>query len=718
MNRKKLPLAIAIALALGLGACAHQSHEDINARQPIELRVKTPKPTDNLESGDAPAQANTTAETKTERAPANTGAAAQAAPKAMPVGPKPRLQDDFYTYVNYDYLTTTKLSADKPEINNMTRLNDQSKDTIKGIFKDLKANYASLPAGSVQKQVADFHAMAIDFEARDKLGFAPIQPYLDRIRQARSIAELNEAMRAYFLLNYTPMVSLGVAQDFKNSDMNILYITQPEIGLNKRYLLGKDEYSAKIRAAYTTFIEDLFALSGHERTEAARKAKSVVQLETTLASTMLTDEEELDRSKTYHPMSLAQVAKLTNNLPHLAILKDTGLIKAKKIVVTQPLAVKKANAMMTAKHLDALKSQMELEVIRHHGMHLSKDVIKATTKYASAYTGVDHLETDEELAYAITDKSFGDMLGKVYVEKTFPAQTKADVIAMVEKIRDTYSRRIAALDWLSPATKASAQKKLDTLVIKIGYPDKWKEYPGLAIKPYAEGGNLVQAVQAVEAIDVKRNIAELNQAPDRSTWSMTPQTVNAYYNPLNNEIVFPAAILQAPFYSANASFADNLGGIGAVIGHEISHAFDISGSQFDEKGNLNNWWTQQDLAKFQQKTKQAADIYSAIEVAPGHHINGEISTGEIMADLGGLSVALDIARQEGVSTRDVMKSYAKVWRNVGTEEALLAGLTDEHPPGKYRVNNIVNLMDEFYTDFDVQPSDKMYVAPKDRLKVW
>ncbi|MDO4694094.1 MAG: M13 family metallopeptidase [Eikenella sp.] len=688
MKAKPLSIVIAALMAAGLAACGNQAAEQ--AKEQVEEAAH----------------------------PVASAAPASGENKPMEVGEKPRLQDDFYTHVNYDYLTKTKLPADKAEVNNMTALGDEVEEELKDVLKGLEKNYANLKEGSTDKKVADFYKMASDFKTRNELGMKPVQPYLDQVKAVKTIEEFNALNNKLFLVNYTPTVSMGVAQDLKDSTVNILMLGKPELGLDKEYLEGKDGFSQNIRKAYSDFMKAVFVESGYSEAEAGRKAGLVMDLETKLAAAQLSKEEEIDKNKQYNVMSLQEIAKLVPNTAYVDVIKANGLDKSKKILVLQPAALQKLNELNTAENLEALKSQMEMNIVQRNSMHLHKKLIELGAKYVAAYTGVEHVDADDKLAFQTTNGKFGEMLGKAYVEKNFLPKTKEDVVEMTKAIRDTYSRRIKELDWLSPETKARAQKKLDTMVLKIGYPDKWKDYSSLVVKPQSAGGNLVEAANAVNEFEAKRSIAQLNQAPDRTEWQMKPQDINAYYNPLANEIVFPAGILQTPFYSPKAARAENLGGIGAVIGHEMSHAFDSTGAQFDEKGNLNNWWTEKDLAAFQEKVKQAAAIYSAIEAAPGYHVNGEISTGEIMADLGGLTVVLDIAKREGLNTKDVFNSYAKVWRNVSTQQALIAGLTDEHPPGKYRINNIVNLMDAFYTDYDVKEGDKMYVAADKRLRVW
>lgn len=631
---------------------------------------------------------------------------------------RPRLQDDFYTYINYDYLKNSVLPADKAQVNNFTDLDDKNKKTIKALFSDLNQHYATLSPNSDDKKVIDYYNMAYDFNTRDKLGIAPVQNYLNKVKAVTNQSQMNQLMQDFFLLNYSPLINIQVSHDQKNSQTNILYISPPDTGISKTYLEGKDDFSIKIQNAYKTYMQKIFEQSGYAPDQAKAKSDLVFNFEKQLASTKMTPEQELDLAKQYNVMTLAQVQKMTPNLPILAIMKQQGLDKANKIVVLEPKTLKQLNSLADGKNLDAMKAQTEFQIVNKNAQRLSKDIYKTYMDYFSAYTGLNYIEPDDDLAYNATNGKLGELVGKLYVAKNFSPNTKADVINMTKKLRDIYKQRMDAVDWLSPATKRQAQKKLDNLVIKIGYPDKWHDYSQFNVKPYSEGGDLVQAADQLTMIEAKRELAKLNKPTDRTEWNMNPQDINAYYNPANNEIVFPAGILQAPFYSPSATYAQNLGGVGTIIGHELSHGFDRTGSQYDEKGNMKNWWTKKDAELFQKKVKQAADIYSKLEVVPSYHINGEISTGEILADLGGVTVALNIAEKEKIDQKQVMESYARAWRMLSTKEALISGIQDEHPPGKYRVNNILSQIDSFYSNYDIKPTDKMYVAPAERLKVW
>lgn len=638
--------------------------------------------------------------------------------EAQTLKEKPRLQDDFYSYINYDYLKETELPAGFSSMDNMGALSLEARERMQDIIKDLDANYDKLEEGSDEKKIIDFYRMAADFSKRDELGLAPIQETLDEIKAAKSLDDLNKFMVDNATEGYAFMINTEVSQDLRDNSKNILYVGEAKEGLDQNYYDGKDEFSEQVRKAYKTFLSDSFKLMGYSEKEAKKKAEAVYEFEKAMIANNKSPEEKKDFNVLYNEMSFEDFYAIASNLPYKQIFEELDLAKADKLVVTEPKAIETVNGLYVDENLDTIKSFMEMKVLKNNSSNLSKDVLKVGTKYLAAYTGTDHLDDDATLAFQLLEGNFGELLGKLYVEKYFSPEVKEDILGISQEIVDTYKERVKAVDWLTEATKAKAIKKLDTLTLKIGYPDKWTDYSDIKVVPYADGGNLVMTTEAVGEHKLEKKLDSLNQAPDKSTWHTTPQTVNAFYNAAQNEILFTAVILQAPFYSKDATRAENIGGIGSVIGHEISHALDSTGSQFDENGDLNNWWTEEDLVKFQAKVKQSADIYSKLEVVKGHFVNGDISTGEIMADLGGLTVALEIAKKENLNLKEVFESYAQVWRGVNTKEALISNLTDEHPRHKFRINNIVNLMDDFYTEYDVKEGDKMYVAPEDRLKVW
>ena len=627
-------------------------------------------------------------------------------------------QTDFHSYINADWLRETKLGQGQSQIDNLGQLTEKTQEAVQEMIDQLDIDYSKLKEGSDEKKLIDFYRLAADFESRNRLGLEPVKPYLDEIQKATNMAELNQVLISLYGKNIRNVINLSVTQDIMDSNKNSLYLDPHKLSFPKENYEGTDDFSLKNQKAFKAYLEKVFTMAGASSKEAANKAEKVFELEKELAAAQLPQEKAKDIQAAYNPQSWDEVKALAPNLPITELAANLGVQEAPFVVVTDPEALKKASDVYQEKNLEALKALLQYRVIAHYSDYLSEDLIEAKAQYEGVANGAVDVPKTDVLAQSAVEENFSDMVGKVYVKNHFSEESKADIQAMVQEIKQTYAERIKAVQWMSEETKMQALKKLDTMVVKIGYPDKWKDYSNYIIQPKEEGGSIVPAVEMIRTQELQEEMAQLKKPFDKSQFGMPAHMVNAYYSPGSNEIVFPAGILQAPFYDPKASPEENLGGIGAVIGHEISHAFDKSGSQFDEKGNLVNWWKPEDLEKFNKKVQQAADIYSKLEVAPGYYVNGEISTGEIMADLGGLTVAIDLAQKKGYDTKKVFESYGKVWREVTTQELAIANISDEHPPAKYRVNNIVNQIDQFYKDFDVKEGDPMYVKPEERLRVW
>ena len=627
-------------------------------------------------------------------------------------------QTDFHSYINADWLRETKLGQGQSQIDNLGQLTEKTQEAVQEMIDQLDIDYSKLKEGSDEKKLIDFYRLAADFESRNRLGLEPVKPYLDEIQKATNMAELNQVLISLYGKNIRNVINLSVTQDIMDSNKNSLYLDPHKLSFPKENYEGTDDFSLKNQKAFKAYLEKVFTMAGASSKEAANKAEKVFELEKELAAAQLPQEKAKDIQAAYNPQSWDEVKALAPNLPITELAANLGVQEAPFVVVTDPEALKKTSDVYQEKNLEALKALLQYRVIAHYSDYLSEDLIEAKAQYEGVANGAVDVPTTDVLAQSAVEENFSDMVGKVYVKNHFSEESKADIQAMVQEIKQTYAERIKAVQWMSEETKMQALKKLDTMVVKIGYPDKWRDYSNYTIQAKEEGGSIVPAVEMIRTQELQEEMAQLKKPFDKSQFGMPAHMVNAYYSPGSNEIVFPAGILQAPFYDPNASPEENLGGIGAVIGHEISHAFDKSGSQFDEKGNLVNWWKPEDLEKFDKKVQQAADIYSKLEVAPGYYVNGEISTGEIMADLGGLTVAIDLAQKKGYDTKKVFESYGKVWREVTTQEFAIANISDEHPPAKYRVNNIVNQIDQFYKDFDVKEGDPMYVKPEERLRVW
>ena len=627
-------------------------------------------------------------------------------------------QTDFHSYINADWLKETKLGEAQSQIDNLSQLTEKTQKAIQEMIDQLDMDYSKLEAGSDEKKLIDFYRLAADFESRNRLGLEPVKPYLDEIQKATSMADLNKVLISLYGKNIRNVLNLSVTQDIMDSNKNSLYLDPHKLSFPKENYEGTDDFSLKNQKAFKAYLEKVFVMAGASSKEAATKAEKVFELEKELAAAQLPQEKAKDIKTAYNPKSWDEVKELAPNLPITELATHLGVQDAPFVVVTDPEALKKASELYQENNLEALKALLQYRVIAHYSDYLSEDLIAAKAQYEGVANGTVDIPATDVLAQSAVEENFSDMVGKVYVKNHFSEKSKADIQAMVQEIKQTYAERIKPVQWMSEETKMQALKKLDTMVVKIGYPDKQRDYSNYTIQPKEEGGSIVSAVEMIKTQELQEEMTQLKQPFDKSLFGMPAHMVNAYYSPGSNEIVFLAGILQAPLYDPKASPEENLGGIGAVIGHEISHAFDKSGSQFDEKGNLVNWWKPEDLEKFNKKVQQAADIYSKLEVAPGYYVNGEISTGEVMADLGGLTVAIDIAQKKGYDTKKVFESYGKAWREVATQEFAIANISDEHPPAKYRVNNIVNQIDQFYKDFDVKEGDPMYVEPEERLRVW
>lgn len=627
-------------------------------------------------------------------------------------------QSDFHSYVNAEWLRNTKLAKNESVIDNLSQISDKTQETIQQMIAQLDENYAHLKPESDEKKLIDFYRLAADFETRNKMGLTPLKSYLDKIEQASNMAELNQIFIELYSKNIKTLLNLSVTQDIKDSKTNSLYLDPHKLSFPKENYEGTDEFSLKNQQAFKEYVQKIFQLIGNSPADASEKATKLINFEKELATAQLPKESADDFEATYNKKTWDEVKTLAPHLPLEELSARLGIQDAPFIIVTQPKALTQADALYQEKNIAALKALFQYRLVSQYSDYLSEDLIQAKAEYEGVANGAVDVPSREGLAQLAIDENFADMIGKVYVKQHFSEEAKKNIMAMVQEIKQTYVERIKAAQWMSEETKEHALKKLETMNVKIGYPDKWKDYSHLSIQPKEEGGTLVGAAEMIKVQDLTTEMAQLGKPVDKSEFGMPAHTVNAYYSPVSNEIVFPAGILQAPLYDPKASPEENLGGIGAVIGHEISHAFDKAGSQFDEQGNLVNWWKPEDLEKFKVKVQQAADIYSKLEVAPGYYVNDEISTGEIIADLGGLTVAIAIAEQKGYDTKKVFESYAKAWREITTKEFAIANINDEHPPAKYRVNNIVNQLDRFYTDFNVKEGDLMYVKPEDRLHVW
>ena len=638
--------------------------------------------------------------------------------------------DDFYQFVNGKWMETAEIPADRGRWGSFDELGKKADSMALKVLEDATKSNLIDPKTDAGKAVTMFGAV-MNTKARNAQGAAPLKPYLEEIDRITSRSELCDYMVNKASLRESVFLGFYVGTDVKNSKQNTLYTFGASKGLPDRdYYLKDDDKSKQIRKAYLEFMSNAFKAVGVEISD--NECKRIMEMETHLAQNEMSRVERRDPNKRYNPRSREAFIKEMKKLPVERMMSTLGIEDAKTIVVGDVKSLQASYSLVKKSKISDLKNFMKWNQVRGSLGVLSEDVSKLSFDfYGKTLRGTPQQKPLRERALSVVNGSLGEALGKLYVEKYFPEEAKKVAKKMVDDVIAAYRVRINNLDWMSDATKAKAQKKLDKLMVKIGYPDKWKDYSALVVKSYEQGGSYFENMVNLSKWSVARNMKKLSKPVDKTEWGMSPQTVNAYYNPVYNEIVFPAAILQPPFFDFRNDPAVNFGGIGAVIGHEISHGFDDAGAQFDENGNLTNWWTEEDLKKFKEKGKSLADQYSSYEALPGKYVNGEFTLGENIGDLGGVASAYDglLLHLIRVGEKGLIDgftqpqrffiSWATIWRNkIRDKELAMRLLTDPHSPGYFRAIGPLENHDGFYEAFDLREGHKMYKAEKDRVKIW
>jgi putative endopeptidase len=573
----------------------------------------------------------------------------------------------------------------------------------------------------------------MDTISRNKLGIKPIKPILAKIDAVKSIADLNKLIIEMQPQGGLGFYGIGVGPDAKNSNRNVVNIGLGSLGLPDRdYYVSEDADSKEKREKYVAHVARMLQLIGDKPEVALANAKKVLVIETAMATPRLDRVERRDRRKTYNPMLVADLQKLTPSVNWDSYIKGVGISKLDSVIVSQPKYMTALETIFKENKIDEWKAYLRWSLLNKSSDVLTTDLEKANWDfYSKTLQGAKAQRPREERALQVVNGTVGEALGRLYVEQKFPAEAKEKARKMIDNIFLAFENRINNLPWMTPATRKGAIEKLRKSVVKIGYPDKWKDYSKLEIKSIEEGGNYYDNMKSLSKWGFQNNIDDLQKPVDKTRWGMSPQTVNAYYNPSYNEIVFPAAILQPPFYDYKADEAVNYGGIGAVIGHEISHGFDDSGSRYNADGNLINWWTEDDLKQFTGLGGALAAQYSALEPLPGTFVDGKFTLGENIGDLGGINAAYDglqiHLKQNGnpglidgyTPEQRLFISWATIWRSKMRDEAIKNQVkTDPHSPGQYRAYVPLVNVDEFYKAFDIKETDKLYVKPENRVKIW
>lgn len=637
--------------------------------------------------------------------------------------------NDFYTYAGGTWLKNNPVPAKETSWGSFNQLRDFNVKAVKKVLETAVADKKAA-AGSVTKRVADFYSAGMDSLAIEKRGFTPISAMLKGVDGISTKAGVQKMMAQLRVSGAgSPLYGFSVGQDRKNVEVMIPQLSQGGTTLPDRdYYLKNDVRNSQIQDAYKKYIATLFTITGSSATDAQQYALTVYRVEKQLAAAQMSRVEMRDPYKTYNKFQLEDLSKTTDGLNWREVLTDLKINKEDTILVNNPSFFKEAAGMMNTIPVEDWKTYLRWNILKSAAPYLSSKFVDASFAFNQVLSG-QRIQTPRwERMSLLTDGSVGELLGQLYVKEYFKPEAKARMTELVSNLRKAFAVRINKLDWMSPATKVKALAKLAAFRPKIGYPDKWRTYEGLSINP----NTYFENIQNVGKWNYNYMINQLGKPVDRERWGMTPPTVNAYYNATLNEIVFPAGILQLPFFDAKADDALNYGGIGAVIGHEMSHGFDDNGSKYDADGTLRNWWTEEDRTKFDAKTKTLAKQYDDYTVLDTIHVNGKLTLGENIGDLGGLNVAYEAFKMtpQGKSTTNetidgftpdqrFFLAWAQVWRgNILPQTEAQLIVTDPHSPGRYRTIGAPVNMDAWYNAFNIKEGDKLYKKPEDRIRMW
>ena len=637
-----------------------------------------------------------------------------------------RPQDDFYNYVNGTWAKTAKIPADKPTWGSFHILREKTDENCLLILDNLlKENFAQ---GTEGQKIKDLYESFIDWKKRDAEGLKPIEGLLTKIDNIKTLADLQKYLEEVTPEGENPICAWGVYADMKDSNMNTVYLGNFSIGMGRDYYQKDNKENTEALQKYQDYVKAIFKVLKDDK--AAEKAKQMVDFERSVAKLMLTNEEDRNPNLSYNPQTMAELSKLVKNLNLPQFLKNVG-VNTDKVVVSEIRLYKQYDKFINEKNLPLIKDYLKYQLVADNASNLTKELDELSFNfYSKELQGQQEQRPMNKRALSVINGILGEAFGKLYVEKYFPPKAKEEMVTLVDYLKKSFAQHIKDVTWMSDATKEKALAKLNKFTVKVGYPDKWEDYSKLTIEPAAKTVYFAN-LQRVSEWAYQKSLEKVGKPVDKTKWGMSPQTVNAYYNPLYNEIVFPAAILQPPFFNFEADPAVNFGGIGAVIGHEMTHGFDDSGAEFDGDGNLKNWWTPEDKKNFENATKALAKQYDQYEPVKGVFVNGTFTSGENIADLGGVNIAFDALQMYLKDKGNVGKisnftqeqrffiSWGTVWRTLSTDKYLTNQVkTDPHSPGYFRSFGPLVNVDAWYKAFDVKEGDKLYKKPEDRIKIW
>lgn len=632
-------------------------------------------------------------------------------------------QTDFYDYACGGWMKANPLKPEFARYGTFDELRENNRVQLRELIMNLDTKNA--PQGSITQKIGDLYAMGLDSLRLNIEGAQPIIGDVVAINQTPK-SDVMDLLATK--IGVDGFFSTGVEADMMNSDIHAMYWSQGGMGLGDRdYYLEDSDNAKKIRDAYRTYIKTLTSLIGYDSAAQQRVADNVMEIETRLAKAAMSREELRNPAATYNPMTLDEIAAKYPNVDLRRYFAKQGITDIESVVIGQPNSLAEVNAILAEASEQAIHDYLTASYISTAADYLSDDFTDAKFKLSQAVSGVEEPMPRWKRALGVPNALLGEAVGQLYVEKHFPQSSKEKMLTLVGNLKTALGEHINGLTWMSDTTKQRALEKLDAFTVKIGYPDKWRDYTTLKIdRRRSYWDNIKDAIKH----EVDYNLSDWGKPVDKTRWYMTPQTVNAYYSPLSNEICFPAGILQAPYFNPDADPAENYGAIGVVIGHEMTHGFDDQGSQFDKEGNFANWWTAADKEKFDSLTAGLADQFDSIVVLGDTHANGRFTLGENIADQGGLRVAYTAYHNSlGDSEGEVIDgftpdqrfflSYANVWAgNIRDEEILLRTKTDPHSLGRWRVNGSLKNIEPFFRAFDIKEGDAMYLAPEKRVIIW
>jgi putative endopeptidase len=632
--------------------------------------------------------------------------------------------DNFFRYVNGIWTDTVKIAADQSGVGSYSFLNIPQKQLLQNIL-DSVSKTKNL-SGSIEQKVGDFYASGMDMATINKLGYQPVKPILARIKAINSVPSLLKFVAAEVKSGNSSLIRLGISPDKKNSGVNIAHVYQAGTNLPERdYYFKTDSSTVHIQQAYKEYLSSLFQLTGSNPATAMKNANVVFDIEKQLATSHKTNIQLRDVKANYNKVSVATINKSLAAIGWVTLLGNLGA-KTDSIDMPQPAYFEKLNVMLNAVPLNDWKLYLTANTLGNYAETLSKPFIDASFEFSKVLSGQAVQKSRRQVMTENVDNNLGQALGQLYVKRYFDENSKKRVLILVNNLQKSFENRINHLEWMSDSTKQKAKDKLYAITKKIGYPDKWKNYNHVQIT----SGKYFENVLSINQNDYEVELAKLNKPVDRTEWHTTPSTVTAYYNPPLNEIVFPAGILQYPYFDFSADDAINYGGIGMVIGHEMTHAFDDQGAQYDKDGNVTNWWTKEDYQKFRERTQQLSNLYSTFTVLDTVHVKGALALGENTADNGGVAIAYDAFKltQQGKDSviidgftpdQRFFLSVARIWR-VKTRDAFLRTYvnTNPHSPAMWRVNGPLMNFAPFYKAFDIQSGDKNYKSEDQRVRIW